>query len=379
MVLTVIQLIIFFGIPYLLINMQEKVKFIKTIGPILFCYAVGIIWANSGLPLDASLSDTVSSVLIPIAITLILLNSDFLTIKKNVKKTGLSFLILCISILSIAALSVVVFPNVYENTKIASMLVGCYTGGTPNLFAIGYGLNTDKNTIIVANLADQVMGGMYFLFICTLAKPILTKLTKQLSVAAKKTSYEKESIISKTSLSTKEKIKQGVVALLIGIGALGASIGISFLLTKQATNVAVIMVSVSVIAVTLSFVKKIRQNQISYPLGQYFIYVFSIAVGSLADIKLIVGQSVQVLTMVAFVLFSTMLLHFIISLLFKIDVDTIIITSIAGIFGPAFIIPTAKAIKNEGVILIGIATGLLGYAIGNFMGFGLYELLKLIN
>ena len=379
MVLTVIQLIIFFGIPYLLINMQEKVKFIKTIGPILFCYAVGIIWANSGLPLDASLSDTVSSVLIPIAITLILLNSDFLTIKKNVKKTGLSFLILCISILSIAALSVVVFPNVYENTKIASMLVGCYTGGTPNLFAIGYGLNTDKNTIIVANLADQVMGGLYFLFICTLAKPILTKLTKQVSVAAKKTNYEKESIISKTSLSTKEKIKQGVVALLIGIGALGASIGISFLLTKQATNVAVIMVSVSVIAVTLSFVKKIRQNQISYPLGQYFIYVFSIAVGSLADIKLIVGQSVQVLTMVAFVLFSTMLLHFIISLLFKIDVDTIIITSIAGIFGPAFIIPTAKAIKNEGVILIGIATGLLGYAIGNFMGFGLYELLELIN
>ena len=379
MVLTVIQLIIFFGIPYLLINMQEKVKFIKTIGPILFCYAVGIIWANSGLPLDASLSDTVSSVLIPIAIALILLNSDFMTLKKNVKKTGLSFLILCISILSIAALSVVVFPNVYENTKIASMLVGCYTGGTPNLFAIGYGLNTDKNTIIVANLADQVMGGLYFLFICTLAKPILTKLTKQVSVAAKKTNYEKESIISKTSLSTKEKIKQGVVALLIGIGALGASIGISFLLTKQATNVAVIMVSVSVIAVTLSFVKKIRQNQISYPLGQYFIYVFSIAVGSLADIKLIVGQSVQVLTMVAFVLFSTMLLHFIISLLFKIDVDTIIITSIAGIFGPAFIIPTAKAIKNEGVILIGIATGLLGYAIGNFMGFGLYELLELIN
>ena len=139
------------------------------------------------------------------------------------------------------------------------------------------------------------------------------------------------------------------------------------------------MVSVSVIAVALSFVKKIRQNQMSYPLGQYFIYVFSIAVGSLADIKLIVGQSVQVLTMVAFVLFSTMLLHFIISLLFKIDVDTIIITSIAGIFGPAFIIPTAKAIKNEGVILTGIATGLLGYAIGNFMGFGLYELLELIN
>ena len=378
MLLTVIQLLLFFGIPYVLVILENKVKFIKTVGPILFCYAIGIIWANSGLPIDASLSDTVSSVLIPIAITLILLNSDFLTLKKNVKKTGLSFLLLCISIMTIAALSVIVFSNVYENTKIASMLVGCYTGGTPNLFAIGYGLNADKNTIIVANLADQVLGGLYFLFICTLAKPLLKRLTRQISVATDKTEYQKESIISKAAIPLKDKIKQGIVALLLGIGALGVSIGISFLLTKQATNVAVIMLCVSVIGVGLSFIKGVKQNKVSYPLGQYLIYVFSLAVGSMADLRLILGQSVQVLGMVAFVLFVTMSMHFILSLLFKIDVDTIIITSIAGIFGPAFIIPTAKAIKNEGVILIGIATGLLGYAIGNFMGFGLYEILKLI-
>ena len=378
MLLTVIQLLLFFGIPYVLVILENKVKFIKTVGPILFCYAIGIIWANSGLPIDASLSDTVSSVLIPIAITLILLNSDFLTLKKNVKKTGLSFLLLCISIMTIAALSVIVFSNVYENTKIASMLVGCYTGGTPNLFAIGYGLNADKNTIIVANLADQVLGGLYFLFICTLAKPLLKRLTRQISVATDKTEYQKESIISKAAIPLKDKIKQGIVALLLGIGALGVSIGISFLLTKQATNVAVIMLCVSVIGVALSFLKGVKQNKVSYPLGQYLIYVFSLAVGSMADLRLILGQSVQVLGMVAFVLFVTMSMHFILSLLFKIDVGTIIITSIAGIFGPAFIIPTAKAIKNEGVILIGIATGLLGYAIGNFMGFGLYEILKLI-
>jgi uncharacterized membrane protein len=138
------------------------------------------------------------------------------------------------------------------------------------------------------------------------------------------------------------------------------------------------MLCVSVIGVALSFLKGVKQNKVSYPLGQYLIYVFSLAVGSMADLRLILGQSVQVLGMVAFVLFVTMSMHFILSLLFKIDVDTIIITSIAGIFGPAFIIPTAKAINNEGVILIGIATGLLGYAIGNFMGFGLYEILKLI-
>ena len=374
----IIQLVLFFGIPYVLYKLEHKVKLIKTVGPIIFCYAIGIIWANSGLPLDAGLSDTVSSVLIPVAITLILFNSDFTTLKKNVKKAGLSFLILSVSVMVVAAVSVLVFPNVFENTKIASMLVGCYTGGTPNLFAIGYGLNTDKNTIIVANLADQVLGGVYFLFICTLAKPLLNKLSGQISVATEKTDYQKEGIVDKAEIPLKEKIKQGTIAILLGIAALGVSIGISFLLTKEATNVAIIMLGVSVIGVALSFVKGVRQNKVSYSIGQYFIYVFSLAVGSMANLKLILGQSVYVLGMVAFILFVTMFLHFIISLLFKIDTDTIIITSVAGIFGPAFIIPTAKAIKNEGVILIGIATGLLGYAIGNFMGFGLYELLKLI-
>ena len=374
----IIQLVLFFGIPYVLYKLEHKVKLIKTVGPIIFCYAIGIIWANSGLPLDAGLSDTVSSVLIPVAITLILFNSDFLTLKKNVKKAGLSFLILSVSVMVVAAVSVLVFPNVFEKEKIASMLIGCYTGGTPNLFAIGYGLNADKNTIIVANLADQVLGGVYFLFICTLAKPLLNKLSGQISVATEKTDYQKEGIVDKAEIPLKEKIKQGTIAILLGIAALGVSIGISFLLTKEATNVAIIMLGVSVIGVALSFVKGIKQNKVSYSIGQYFIYVFSLAVGSMANLKLILGQSVYVLGMVAFILFVTMFLHFIISLLFKIDTDTIIITSIAGIFGPAFIIPTAKAIKNEGVILIGIATGLLGYAIGNFMGFGLYEILKLI-
>ncbi|HHT95056.1 MAG TPA: DUF819 family protein [Clostridia bacterium] len=378
MLAKIIQLVLFFGIPYILYKLENKVKLIKTVGPIIFCYAIGIIWANSGLPLDAGLSDIVSSVLIPIAITLILFNSDFTTLRKNAKKAGLSFLILSVSVMVVAAVSVLVFPNVYEKEKIASMLVGCYTGGTPNLFAIGYGVNADKNTIIVANLADQVLGGVYFLFICTLAKPLLNKLSRQISVATEKTEYKKEGIVDKVEIPVKEKIKQGVIAILLGIAALGVSIGISYLLTKEATNVAIIMLGVSVIGVALSFVKGVRQNKVSYSIGQYFIYVFSLAVGSMADLKLILGQSVYVLGMVAFVLFVTMFLHFFIALLFKIDADTIIITSIAGIFGPAFIIPTAKAIKNEGVILIGIATGLLGYAIGNFMGFGLYEILKLI-
>ena len=58
------------------------------------------------------------------------------------------------------------------------------------------------------------------------------------------------------------------------------------------------------------------------------------------------------------------------------DQDTLIITSTAAIFGPAFIGPVANAIGNRGIITIGIALGLIGYGIGNYLGLGLSFILN---
>ena len=53
-----------------------------------------------------------------------------------------------------------------------------------------------------------------------------------------------------------------------------------------------------------------------------------------------------------------------------------IITSTAAIYGPAFIGPVANAIKNRDMIVPGITMGLLGYAIGNYIGIGIAMLLR---
>ena len=64
------------------------------------------------------------------------------------------------------------------------------------------------------------------------------------------------------------------------------------------------------------------------------------------------------------------------SFIFRIDRDTVIIASTAAIFGPAFIGPVANAIGNRDIIAMGIALGLIGYAIGNYFGLGLAYLLN---
>ena len=77
--------------------------------------------------------------------------------------------------------------------------------------------------------------------------------------------------------------------------------------------------------------------------------------------------------------FGTVVVHLLLAKLCRIDYHTAMITSTAGVFGPAFIIPVAKALKNDEIILPGIICGILGYAIGNYLGIGFGELLMMIG
>ena len=61
--------------------------------------------------------------------------------------------------------------------------------------------------------------------------------------------------------------------------------------------------------------------------------------------------------------------------LFKIDGDLTLAASISLINSPPFVPMVAAVLKNRSVILPGIAIGLLGYVVGNYLGIGIFMLL----
>ena len=48
----------------------------------------------------------------------------------------------------------------------------------------------------------------------------------------------------------------------------------------------------------------------------------------------------------------------------------------AGIFGPAFVAPMSAVLKNKAILVSGVTTGLVGIAVGNFLGVALAYLVK---
>ena len=66
----------------------------------------------------------------------------------------------------------------------------------------------------------------------------------------------------------------------------------------------------------------------------------------------------------------TMLLHAAFCKVLGIDTDTFLITSVSAVCSPPFVPVVAKALNNKEIILSGLTTGIIGYAVGNYLGVG---------
>ena len=68
---------------------------------------------------------------------------------------------------------------------------------------------------------------------------------------------------------------------------------------------------------------------------------------------------------------GSLLLHATLCKLAGVDSDTFMVTSVSAICSPPFVPMLVKALGNPGVLLSGMTTGIIGYALGNYIGISL--------
>jgi len=392
---TLIMILVILFIPRIIMLASEKLSFLKTVGPVFICYVTGFLLStplkNAGA--DMTLASDISSVLVLVGMPLILFSADLPALKKLAKPMLISFGMDTIAVVAVAIASFFLFKNILPNAhNISGMLVGTYTGGTPNMIAIGHGLNAGPERIMLLQTADMIGGGIYFFMLLSIMPRALKKVLPEYQPVG---SYDPEEAkyYAETFSGGKQSVKP-FKAFMSRVGLVSVSIvcvlismGICLLLPSQYGNTglaklgeytALIMLLVTTFGILLSFVKKIRFAPGSYSSGQYFLLMFSVGMGLCFDISA-VSNSLILLGMLLLIQFGTVLLHIIMAKIWKIDYHTMIITSTAGVFGPAFIIPVANALHNDEIILPGILCGILGYAIGNYLGIGVGQLLYLLG
>ena len=369
-------------LPRVMVLLSKKVSILGTLGPVFLCYAAGFIFSML-LP-DTSLAMDISEILVPIAIPLILFSADLKSVKRLARPTITSFALMILAVMAVSSCVFLLFRNRIPNAeKYAGMMIGLYSGGTPNLMAIGAALKVAPQYIVLANTADVVVGGIYFLLLIS----VMPKLCRRFLPAFKADSINESSPQLENSLGASFVPEKDVFSfrlilkrapiVILGVLCLGIAAGLALLITGE-LDVMIIMLVVTTLGIGLSFIKKVREAPGSYAAGQYLIYMFSVGIGLSFDFSAINLNSLLFLCMFAAAQFGSVILHLLLARIARIDSDTSIITSTAGIYGPAFIVPTANALKNREVVLPGLICGILGYAVGNYLGIGISLLLSMI-
>jgi uncharacterized membrane protein len=377
-----LQLFLFLTLPLIAMLLAAKVRVFSWLSPVLLAYLFGILLGNVGdLPVDRDLAATLTEISVPLAIPLLLFSTDFLGWLRHARRAAVAFGLAVVSVLIVAFLAGLLFaPRIDEAWTAAGMLVGVYTGGTPNLLSIGLALNVSEETYILLNAADVVLSGVYLFFLLALAKPLLGRVLPAYAGEENETRVDAEAG-AEAGAETREpdggatesawrKAGGMVLALLLSVLILGASAGMALLLAGELA-VPIVILGITTLGIAASFVPAVRGLAGSESLGNYFILLFCVAIGTLTDFGALIRSGSTLFLMTAFVIYGAIALHYGLCVLFRVDVDTAIITSTAAVFGPPFVPPIADALDNKGVLLSGLTTGLVGYAVANYLGLGL--------
>ena len=374
--------------PAFIIYLTQKYPIIDKIGAALICYGVGIlmtlIWA---VPENAGgLQEIFLMLTVPLAIPLMLFSMDFIRWLRLAPRTIVSLVFIIISVLTATTVGFLIFRDSIpgEAWKVGGMLIGVYTGGTPNLTAIGLGLNASKEIIVLTNTADMLACIPWIFFILLIGQKFMNLFLPKFESAGIKEMVTK----GDDSLNTPEKMdfndytdifKGRIVgplslAFLLAIVIFAMAGGLSMVVPGD-YQMAVVMLTITTLGIASSFIVRVRNIEKTFQLGQYIVVVFCLVVGSMADIEKLFTIALGVVGYTVLVVYGSWIIHMLLSAIFRIDTDTTIITSMAAICSPPFVPVAASALKNKEIVVSGLTTGIIGYAIGNYLGILLAPLL----
>lgn len=348
-------------------------------------YIVGIIAGHSGLMPSSSreVQDMLTMLSIPLAIPLILFSANLRQWSHLAGKTAISMLIGLVSVVVTVTAGFLILKNQHipELWKVGGMLIGVYTGGTPNLASLKLMLDVDEEIYLLTHTYDMLASAVYLLFLISVGKRVFSIILPPFATTGDKYEAADDSarpIEDYSGMLHPENLKSLLSALGLSVLIFGISGGASFLI-PQVSQIVVVILLITSLGVGSSFIPAVSRLKKSFELGMYFILVFSVAVASMVDVTALSGSTLGVLPYLSFVIFGSLLMHVLLARFFRIDTDTVMITSTAMICSPPFVPVVAGALKNRAIVVSGLTVGIVGYAVGNYLGVAVAELLKYLT
>ena len=373
--------------PLLILWLTYRFPLLNKVGTIIIAYVIGCVLGLTGLIPDTAevhkVQTDIATYTIPFAIPLLLFSADIKSWTRLapsfIKSTLLGIAGCCIAI----TIGFLICAGDDKETfaSIGGMLTGLYTGGNANLASIKVALGVDDTVYIITSAYSTLLSAVYLFFVILFGKRVLrlilpdfpkNKINTDTVVTVE--NHDHELFYGLFRRSNLRHLAQSLVLTVIII-ALGAGIA---LLCPKSMFQTIFILCISTLAIIASTFKRVRTMERTFEAGTYLILVFSIAVASQVTTGTLGNIDSNIFLFISIATLGSLLIHVLLSALFRIDTDTTLASSISLICSPPFVPVVAGAVKNKAIIGPGIAVGLFGYAVGTYVGFLLARLLLLM-
>ena len=355
----------------------RRVPILDNVGPMMILYALGMIIGN--LPVDipniSVAQEIATSTTIPLAIPMMLFGCRFTRsdASTQLKVVVSGFLSVAIAVMVGYILFGKLIP---EGDKIGGIMSGMYTGGMLNAAAIQSIFKVEEQNYVMMCSYDIVISFLYLVFLvavgykifrrlygesgqATLSESEKAELDRQIA-EAKRNPYE--GLWSRSGMKELAKI----VGFTLAAVALAAA---STLLFDESWFMVVLILVLSTLGVVFSFLKPVRELKRSFDIGMYLIYIFSIAMASMADFsQLKLADGLNQILFLTITVFGSLLLHAIFCRVMRVDADSMTVSSVSFINSPPFVPMMVAVLKNRKTLIVGLGAGIVGYALGNHFG-----------
>jgi uncharacterized membrane protein len=268
-------------------------------------------------------------------------------------------------------------------------LAGSWIGGTGNLAAVAEMLNTPDEFIGVVVIADNFVYLIYFPII------LMSKNWAGWFNRFSRVSQEQIDHIAEATKSVERKTHEvhfkdllillgfGFATILLAnfvadflpeLGAITNAAGEKIGAVLSTKTWALLLVTTFAIFLSATPLKNVPGTE---PLSMTFVYIYMTMIGASADLSQLDEKAIWFLVAGYLAVALHLVLIGLSARLLKIDVSMAAVASVAAVGGAASA-PVAAGFHREELVPISIMLALMGYALGNFLGYGAGVLCKLL-
>lgn len=346
----------------------EKTKVGGYLSAPLIIIVLAIIFSNSGiLPFTSPVYDVMWSYAVPLAIPLLLLRAN---IKKIIHEGGYVFVAFILAAAG-TILGAVIFFNlaglIDDEAKTVSALLASWIGGSANFVSTIEALKPENNSIVLAALAaDNIVGNSFYLLLLIFASAApLVRLFPEHDLT------DQRLIIKHNQRKKESKGGSFTIQKLAVMMALSSAIcAIGFLIEHIFSLPALGILIISFLSVLIAnvFADSISKLDGDFDVGMFLMFLFFAAIGASANIQQAIESAPVFILFLGLISVCNLSILFLGGRIFKIGLPALLVGATSCALGAPNAAALAGARGWDSLITPGILVGILGYAIGTYIG-----------